>query len=78
MATVKYVQTRDPDTGQLSERHLIEVIAENVIFEEENMTLPQKMDTKADKVIYGDDIISKGRLLNSTEEEGWIAFGDNV
>ena len=78
MATVKYVQTRDPDTGQLSERHLIEVIAENVIFEEENMTLPQKMDTKADKVIYGDDIISKGRLFNSTEGEGSIAFGDNV
>lgn len=78
MATVKYVQTRDPDTGQLSEKHLLEVIADNVIFEEENMTLPQKMDTKADKVIYGDDKISKGRYYNSTEGEGSIAFGVNV
>jgi hypothetical protein len=78
MATVKYVQTRDPDTGQLSEKHLLEVVADNVIFEEENMTLPQKMDTKADKVIYGDDRISKGRYYNSTEGEGSIAFGVNV
>ena len=61
MATVKYVQTRDPDTGQLSSKHLLEVTAENVIFEKENMTLPQKMETKSDKAIYGDDKISKGR-----------------
>lgn len=78
MATVKYVQTRDPDTGQLSPKHLLEVTAENVIFEEENMTLPQKMETKSDKTIYGDDKISKGRYDNSTEGEGSLAFGNNV
>lgn len=78
MATVKYIQTRDPDTQTLSAKYLLEVVAENVIFEDENLTLPQKMDTKSDKSIYGDLIVSKGRLENSTVGQGSFAFGKDV
>ena len=78
MRTVKYVQTRDPDTGILSEPHLLEVTAENVIFTAENLTLPQKMEQKAEKEIYGDKEISKGRVYQSTKGEGSLAFGEEV
>lgn len=74
MENIKYVQVKDPDSGALSEAYLLEVEAQNVIFEDKE-NLVEKMAKKSDKAIYGDNEVNLGRIEDSEKGLNSITLG---
>lgn len=74
MENIKYVQVKDPDSGALSESYLLEVEAQNVIFEDKE-NLVEKMAKKSDKAIYGDNEVNLGRIEDSEKGLNSITLG---